>query len=156
MTCTTYGSLIITSPARELVINTRSLYIVSQSSRIPLHSTYSFGLFWQRKDVLMIAVFVWLSFVRLGSKRSEQQILMVASKSNIAVAPKSEYRNIRYTYSTGSTFDKGIIASNYTKVFVYAKCRNDHPKVKYFFVLPVGIFTASVLWRFIQCVTYFP
>ena len=112
------------------------------------------AFFWQRKDVLMIAVFVWLSFVRLGSKRSEQQILMVASKSNIAVAPKSEYRNIRYTYS--STFDKGIIASNYTKVFVYAKCRNDHPKVKYFFVLPVGIFTASVLWRFIQCVTYFP
>ena len=77
---------------------TRSLYIVNQSSRIPLYSTHSFGLFGQRKDVLMIAVFVWLSFVRLGSKRSGQQILMVASKLNIAVAPKSEYRNIRYTY----------------------------------------------------------
>ena len=138
MTCTTYGFLIIIFPARELVNGTRSLYILSQSSRIPLHSTQPLGLFGQRKDVLMIAVFVWLSFVRLGSKRSGQQILMVASKSNIAVAPKSEYRNIRYTYSTGSTFDKGIIASNYTKVFVYAKCRNDHPNLNILSFFPLG------------------
>ena len=82
MTCTTYGFLLIISPARELVNGTRSLYIVNQSSRIPLYSTHSFGLFGQRKDVLMIAVFVWLSFVRLGSKRSGQQILMVANQTS--------------------------------------------------------------------------
>ena len=44
---------------------------------VEYRSIHSFGLFCQRKDVLMIAVFVWLSFVRLGSKRSGQQILMV-------------------------------------------------------------------------------